>query len=75
MRRCAAIAKQFVKSLVINKQPFGAVLFLITEVIMLEGILYTIWILVVLFFVLSFFLTKLDEETEVEPNVFHWRRK
>lgn len=42
---------------------------------MFEGILYTIWILVVLFFVLSFFLTKLDEEDEVEPNVFHWRRK
>lgn len=42
---------------------------------MFTGILYTIWIVVVLFFVLSFFLTKLDEEEEQLPNVFTWRRK
>lgn len=45
---------------------------------MFEGILITIWILVVLFFVLSFFLTKLDEEDEVEPRRRKspsWRRK
>jgi hypothetical protein len=41
---------------------------------MIEGILYTIWILVVLFFVLSLMISDHNEEVDV-PAVFTWRRK